>query len=73
MTKYSKVILDKLNAVTSKRPRTVIQHILKHGYITTEELENQYGYQHAPRAARDVRELGIPLVTYYVKSSDGLR
>lgn len=71
MTEYSKETLDKLNAITSKRPRTVIQHILKHGYITTEELENQYGYQHAPRAARDVRELGIPLVTYSVKSSDG--
>lgn len=71
MTKYSEKILDKLNAITQKRPRTVIQHILKHGYITTEELENQYGYKHAPRAARDVRELGIPLDSYNVKSSDG--
>lgn len=69
--KYSKDILDKLNAITSKRPRTVIQHILKHGFVTTEELETLYGYQHAPRAARDVRELGIPLITYHVKSSDG--
>lgn len=71
MTEYSKEILAKLNSVTSKRPRTVIQHILKHGYVTTEELEQLYGYQHAPRAARDVRELGIPLVTYRIKSSDG--
>ena len=30
-----------------------------------------YGYQHPPRAARDVRELGIPLVTFRIKSSDG--
>ncbi|MBR4917589.1 MAG: HNH endonuclease [Bacteroidales bacterium] len=69
--KLSKKTLDKLNAVTAKRPRTVIQHILKHGYITTEELENLYGYKHAPRAARDVREQGIPLETYRVQSSDG--
>ena len=69
--KLSKKTLDKLNAVTAKRPRTVIQHILKHGYITTEELENLYGYKHAPRAARDVREQGIPLEMYRVKSSDG--
>lgn len=70
MTKYSKEILDRLNSITSKRPRLVIQHILKHGYVTTEELENLYGYQHAPRAARDVRERGIPLDTHYVTSSD---
>ncbi len=69
--RYPKKIVEKLNAVKAKRPRTVIQHILAHGYVTTEELENLYGYKHAPRAARDVREQGIPLETYRVKSSDG--
>lgn len=69
--KYPKAFLAKLNAVTDKRPKTVIQHILQHGFVTTEELEQLYGYKHAPRAARDVRELGIPLETYRVKSSDG--
>lgn len=49
---YSKKILDKLNSITAKRPKTVIQHIMEHGYVTTEELENLYGYKHAPRAAR---------------------
>lgn len=44
---------------------------LKYGYVTTEELEQLYGYKHAPRAAKDVRELGIPLEMYRVKSSDG--
>ena len=68
---YSKKILKKLNAVKAKRPRTVIQHILKYGFVTTEELENLYGYKHAPRAARDVREQGIPIEMYRVKSSDG--
>lgn len=71
MKEYPKSFLDKLNAVTAKRPKTIIQHILEHGYVTTEELEQLYGYKHAPRAARDVRELGIPLEMYRVKSSDG--
>lgn len=67
----SKEDLDKLNSITDKRPSIVIQHIIKHGYITTEELTNNYGYEHAPRAARDVRERGVNLQTYRVKSSDG--
>lgn len=71
MKNYPKSFLDKLNAVTAKRPKTIIQHILEHGFVTTEELEQLYGYKHAPRAARDVREQGIPLETYRVKSSDG--
>lgn len=65
-----KAFLAKLNAVTAKRPKTVIQHILEHGYVTTEELKN-LGYEHAPRAARDVREQGIPLETFRVKDSNG--
>jgi len=69
--KLSKDDLSKLNLITDKRPSTVIQHIIKHGFITTEELTNDYGYEHAPRAARDVRERGVNLETYRVKSSDG--
>lgn len=71
MTKCPKEFLDLLESVKAKRPRTVIQHILKYGYITSEELKNDYGYDHPPRAARDVRELGIPLVTYRVQGTDG--
>ena len=37
--KLSKSVLDKLNAITDKRPSIVIQHILKYGFITTEELK----------------------------------
>ncbi len=59
--------------MTAKRPRTVIEHILTHGYITTEELRERYGYNHPPRAARDVREQGIPLETFRVTGSDGRR
>lgn len=56
MKQFPQSFLDKLNSVTNKRPATVIQHILKHGYITTEELKDIYGYNHPPRAIRDVRE-----------------
>lgn len=69
--KLTKKELDKLNSIKDKRPSTVIQHIIKYGYITTEELSTKYGYEHAPRAARDVRERGVNLVTYRVKASDG--
>ena len=51
--------LELLESVEAKRPRTVIDHILAHGYVTTEDLKERYGYNHPPRAARDVRELGI--------------
>ncbi|MBE9016031.1 HNH endonuclease [Chroococcidiopsidales cyanobacterium LEGE 13417] len=58
-------------SVTAKRPKAVINHILQHGLVTTEELKNIYGYNHPPRAARDVRERGIPLDTFRVTGSDG--
>jgi len=67
---YSKDFLDLLNSVEEKRPRTVIQHILKHGYITSQELKDEYGYNHPPRAVRDVRERGIPIETYRIESTD---
>jgi len=68
---YPKDFLDLLESVKSKRPRTVIQHILQHGFITSQELKDTYGYNHPPRAVRDVREHGIPLVTYRIEGSDG--
>jgi len=63
--------LRRLEAVKSKRARIVIDHILKHGFVTTEELESVYGYKHPPRAARDVREYGIPLDTFRLKNAEG--
>jgi len=71
MNKYSQDFLELLNSVTAKRPRIVIQHILKYGSITSEELKDIYGYNHPPRAIRDVREHGIPIVTYRVIGKDG--
>ena len=69
--RLSKKFLDHLKSVTAKRPKTVINHIIEHGFVTTEELSEIYGYDHPPRAARDVRELGIPLVTFRVTGSHG--
>jgi hypothetical protein len=71
--RYPKEFLDLLNSVTAKRPSTVIRHILKHGFITSQELKDDYGYNHPPRAVRDVREHGIPIVTYRIDGTDGRR
>ena len=71
MNQYPKEFLELLESITAKRPKTVIQHILKHGFITSEELKNDYGYNHPPRAVRDVREYGVPIITYRVTGTDG--
>ena len=57
-------------AVKGRRPRRVVEHILEHGRVTTEDLLRM-GYKHAPRAARDVRECGVPLDTTRVTGPDG--
>lgn len=67
---YKKIRLL-LEKISNKRARIVIEHILENGFVTTEQLEKQYGYNHPPRAARDVRESGIPLETFRVKDSTG--
>ena len=51
----------------------MIDHIVEHGQVTTEELATKYGYSHPPRGARDVREEGIPLETFFLKDSKGRR
>ena len=66
-----KRILDIAGKVTGKRPRTVIDHIIKHGSINSDILKDTYDYSHPPRAIRDVRESGIPLVTTRVTGKDG--
>lgn len=68
---YSKEFLDLLKSVTAKRPKTVIDHILAYGSITTQELKDKYGYNHPPRAVRDVKECGIPIIMERMEGSDG--
>lgn len=64
-------LLEAAKKVTAHRAKVVIDHIINHGFITTEELKSTYGYNHPPRAAGDVRDQGIPLETFKVKGSDG--
>lgn len=68
---YPPEFLKLLKSVEAKRPKTVIEHILKHGQITTGELKDTYGYNHPPRAIRDVREQGIPITMFRVTGTDG--
>lgn len=65
--------LNRLQAIKGKRAKIVVAHILEHGFITTETLENIYGYKHPPRAVQDVRDQGVPLESFTVNSEDGRR
>lgn len=65
-------LLARIKEVTNKRARIVLDTIVKNGRITTEELKI-LGYDHPPRAARDVRELGFTLITTMVTGSEGKR
>jgi hypothetical protein len=63
-------ILKKLKKIKGKRAKIVVDHIRKKGFITTEDLKN-YGYEHPPRAVRDVIDQGIPIERFSVKNSQG--
>lgn len=70
MQKIPNEILKQIKTVTNKRARFVLDAIVKNGAVTTEEI-SRAGYEHPPRAARDVRELGFPLRTIRVKHTNG--
>ena len=70
MPEVPKNLLARIEAVTNKRARFVLDSIVKNGVVTTEEI-NGAGYEHPPRAARDVRELGFSLKAIKVKHSNG--
>ncbi|PTH34756.1 HNH endonuclease [Staphylococcus arlettae] len=53
--------VESLMPSLSKRAKVVVEHLLKHGKISTYDLENIYKYSHPPRAIRDVKESGIPI------------
>jgi hypothetical protein len=65
-----KELLDRIATVTNKRARFVLDTIVDKGLVTTEEI-NRAGYDHPPRAAQDVKDLGIRLKTIKVKHSNG--
>ena len=70
MPKIQNDILKQIKAVTNKRARFVLDAIVRNGVVTTEEI-SRAGYEHPPRAARDVRELGFQLKTIRVKHTNG--
>lgn len=70
--KLPEQLLQRIAAVKNKRARLVLDTIVANGQVTTEELQ-QLGYNHPPRAIRDVRELGFMLVTTSVKNATGKR
>jgi hypothetical protein len=65
-------LLERIKIITNKRARVVLDTIVKNGSISTEELK-AIGYDHPPRAARDVVELGIAIKCVMVKGSNGKR
>lgn len=67
---WSPELLERVRAVKAKRPKAVIDFIIEHGSVTTDDLKD-LGYEHAPRAARDVIDLGIPLLKSRVTGRNG--
>jgi hypothetical protein len=68
---WSSSIIEKAKSITGKRARIVVDHILRHGTITTEELKELYGYDHPPRAIKDVTDQGLPLEREMITNSSG--
>lgn len=62
--------VEQLNSVDSKRGNIVIDGIIENDWISTRQLAEDHDYDHAPRAARDVREEGVPLKTIYPDDYD---
>jgi len=69
--KQSPELLALLAKITRGRAKIVVDHILKHGKVSTEELEDIYGLRDAASAARDVKDCGVPLVSVRGKSKTG--
>lgn len=69
-TGISKKLLERIESVTNKRARFVLDSIARNGVVTTEEI-NRAGYEHPPRAVPNARELGFSIKTIKVKHSNG--
>lgn len=73
MTAVSVEMRERISSVTSQRARRLLELIMEHGEVTTEELTEQYGYNHPPRAKRDACEFGFQILSRRVRSKDGTR
>lgn len=56
----------------SKRARECLEHLLRYGTLSTEQL-NQMGYEHPPRAIRDLRDAGVVVETGATRNHVGKR
>ena len=68
--KLPEELIKRISDVSNKRARFVLDGIVKNGIITTEEI-NKAGYDHPPRAAQDVKDLGFRLKRVKTKHSNG--
>jgi hypothetical protein len=50
----------RIDAVTNRRARFVLDHIVAHGIITADDIQRQ-GYREHRRAVMDCRDLGFPI------------
>lgn len=64
---------ERIYKLRNKRARRLLELILEHGEVTTEQLSEDFGYQHPPRAKKDAIDLGFPVVARTVSSRDGTR
>jgi hypothetical protein len=69
----SKEMRDRIALVRNRRARRLLELIVEHGEVTTEQLAEQYGYNHPPRAKKDATDRGFPIISRTVKSQDGTR
>jgi Helix-turn-helix domain len=72
-TAVSVEMRERISRVTTQRARRLLELIMEHGEVTTEELTEQYGYNHPPRAKRDAMDLGFQILSRRVPSKDGTR
>jgi hypothetical protein len=66
-------VRKRIAEVRNQRARRLLELIVEHGEVTTEQLTSQYGYNHPPRAKKDATDLGFPIVSRTVSSKDGSR
>jgi hypothetical protein len=63
-------LLKRIELVTNKRARFVLDAIVKNGIVSTIDLKNA-GYDHPPRAVMDAKDLGFAIKKVKAKREDG--
>ena len=58
---HSKEFIELLESIVAKRARTVIDHILKYGFITTEDLKDKYGITTHLEQSEMLKSMGFQL------------